>query len=78
MLPLAGTLPDPVTPIARAWRKATTSQKFVQVGLVGGLVGSAIYLYVSGRRGTPRPPEMPAEPVERPSRTAARDRGTYR
>lgn len=38
----------------KSWRRASSSQKAVRVGLVGGLVGTAIYLFVSGRRAAPQ------------------------
>lgn len=59
----------------KSWRSTTTPQKLVQLGLVGGLIGTAIYyLYVDSQRAAPgAPPQTP------PVRTAsAPDRGTYR
>jgi len=55
----------------RSWRRASSSQKAVRVGLVGGLVGTAIYLYLSGRGGDTF--EAPLAP-----QTSSQGRGRYR
>jgi len=70
----------------KSWRRATASQKFTRVGLIGGAVGGLIYLFTTGRSSRPSPElpaeftapvprEPPATPVERP---VSSGRGTYR
>jgi hypothetical protein len=56
----------------KSWRSTTTPQKIVRLGLVGGLVGTAIYLYVTGRRSVPSASPPP------PTLARTADRGTYR
>jgi len=73
MSPGAGTIfvPD-LDEMKKSWRSASSSQKAVRVGLVAALLGTAGYLYVSGRRtASPAPPKGA-------SRTVSSDRGQYR
>lgn len=55
------------------WKKTPPSQKLFQFGIVGGLIGGAIYLYASGRRDA-----APLPPPSRAMHGTSPDRGTYR
>ena len=76
--PPYGLAPD-FDAMKKSWRQASSSQKAVRIGIVGGFLGGLVYLLTTGRHPSPPPPgsELPPEPVERDP-SAPPTRGRYR